>query len=51
MDQSVKTALNQIYERSYHDSLKDRNDKILLVGINYDRKTKKYTCSIEVFQL
>ena len=50
-DKSVKTALNQIYERRYPDSLKDRNENILLVGINYDKTTKKHTCSIEIFYI
>ena len=47
--QSVKTVLNQIYERRCPDFLKDHNDKILFVGINYDKATKKHTCRIEAF--
>ena len=50
-DHSVKTALNQLYERRYSNSLKDYNDKTLLVVIDCDKTTKKHTSNIEVFQL
>lgn len=41
------SALCQIKEKSYPESIKDYTDNILLVGINYDRKTKKHECRIE----
>ena len=50
-DQSVNTALNQIYDRTYPDSLKNLKEKIFIVVINYDKITREHTCSIETFQL
>ena len=46
-NKSAKTALQQIKEKRYADSLQDYAGEILLVGINYDKKTKEHTCSIE----
>lgn len=43
------TALNQIKERKYPESLLQYTGDILLVGINYDKKTKMHQCSIEKF--
>ena len=37
----------QIKEKRYAESLKDYTGDILLVGINYDKKTKEHSCSIE----
>ena len=44
---SAKTAIKQIKDKKYPESLKDFTGKILLVGINYSKKTKKHTCKIE----
>lgn len=46
-DASADGALAQIREKQYADSLKEYKGNILLVGINYDKKTKKHTCVIE----
>ena len=46
-NKSAQTALQQIKEKRYAESLQDYAGKILLVGINYDKKTKEHTCSIE----
>lgn len=46
-NKSAKTALNQIREKHYPDSVKEYTGDILLVGINYDKKTKKHTCMIK----
>ena len=46
-DDSADGALAQIREKKYADSLKDYKGKLLLVGINYDKKTKKHDCVIE----
>lgn len=46
-DQSAETALTQIRDRHYPDSLKDYSGRIILVGINYDKGSKKHTCVIE----
>ena len=40
-------AIAQIKEKQYCDSLADYKGKILLVGVNYEKKTKKHTCVIE----
>lgn len=49
-DKTACGAISQIRERHYTDALKDYQGNLLLVGINYDRKTKKHTCSIEKIQ-
>ena len=46
-NKSAQTALQQIKEKRYAESLQDYAGKILLVGINYDKKTKEHTCSID----
>ena len=49
-DKSTKSAIQQIKDRHYPDVLKNY-DKILLVGINYDKDSdnKKHECIIEEF--
>ena len=37
----------QIKTQKYPDSIRDYTGSILLVGINYDEKTKAHECSIE----
>lgn len=46
-DQSADTAIKQIKDKRYDGALKDYKDNILLVGIVYDKETKKHTCIIE----
>lgn len=48
-NRDAKTALSQIKERKYPDSLLQYTGEILLVGINYDKKTKAHQCLIEEF--
>jgi hypothetical protein len=45
--QTAQTAIDQIKEKHYSESLKNYHGKLLLVGINYDKETKKHTCVIE----
>lgn len=40
-------AILQMKERDYAHILRDYGSDILLVGINYDEKTKRHTCKIE----
>ena len=47
VDQGAETAISQIKEKRYSDGLKGYTGKVLLVGIAYDRKTKKHDCRIE----
>lgn len=46
-DQSAERALLQIKEKKYPDSVISWNGDILLVGINYDKDTRKHSCIIE----
>ena len=44
-------ALNQIKDRQYIKSLKDYHGKVLFVGINYDKKSKKHECRFEMTEM
>ena len=46
-NQAANTAIQQIKAKNYAGALKDYADKILLVGINYDKVSKKHSCLIE----
>ena len=46
-NQSAETAISQIHEKQYADSLKCYAGDVVLVGINYDKKTKTHQCKIE----
>lgn len=46
-DQSAESAIDQIKEKKYAGRLMDYVGAVLLVGISYDRKTKKHACRIE----
>ena len=46
-DKSAETAIQQIKDRRYADSVLNYTGNILLVGINYDAKTKKHEFMIE----
>ena len=46
-DKSAHGAINQIKEKKYVESLKEYHGNLLLVGINYDKESKKHTCVIE----
>ena len=46
-DRSAKAAISQIKEKQYPESLEQYWGEVLLVGINYDKKTKKHLCVIE----
>ena len=48
-DSSAKVALEQIKERDYVSRVKEYTDNILLIGINYDSKTKQHSCTIEEY--
>lgn len=49
-DKNAETAIRQIHEKQYTGALTDYRKNMLLVGITYDRKTKKHTCVIEESQ-
>ncbi len=46
-DKSASTAITQIKEKRYDGILKDYVGEVALVGINYDKSTKKHECIIE----
>lgn len=46
-DKSASGALSQIKEKKYGNALKEYHGDLLLVGINYDKATKKHECVIE----
>ena len=48
-DASAKVALEQIKERDYVSRVKEYTDNILLIGINYDSKTKQHSCEIKEY--
>lgn len=49
-NQSASTALTQIREKDYPESIREYTGKILLIGINYDKKTKVHQCKIEEYK-
>lgn len=46
-DKSAETAIDQIHSKKYQGKVLEYGDNILLVGINYDKESKKHTCKIE----
>ena len=46
-DQSAETAIVQIHDNHYGEMLKDFFGEVVLVGINYYKKTKRHECKIE----
>ena len=46
-DSSAESAIEQIKEKQYMDCLKNYSGEVLLVGINYDKESKKHSCKIE----
>ena len=49
-DKETITAIEQIEEKKYPESLIQYTGKILLVGINYDKKSKEHQCAIRKFE-
>lgn len=49
-NKSAELAIQQIKDRDYPHALRDYGGDILLVGVNYDIKTKKHTCRIEKYK-
>ena len=48
-NQNAQTALQQIKEKNYPESILNYMGNILLVGINYDKVSKEHTCRIEAY--
>lgn len=49
-NKSAGTALQQIYDKEYPQSLVEYTGNILLVAINYDKKSKTHQCIIEEYR-
>ena len=50
-NRSAEGAISQILERNYTAALKAYGGDLVLVGINYDEKSKHHTCKIERTQI
>ena len=48
-NQNAQTALKQIKDKKYPASVLNYTDNLLLVSINYDKKTKEHQCLIEEY--
>lgn len=48
-NKNAETAIDQIKEKKYPQSILEYTGNILLVGINYDKKSKEHNCIIEEY--
>ena len=49
-DKNAAGAIRQIKNKEYVHNLESYQENMLLVGINYDRKTREHTCCIEKYR-
>ena len=49
-NKGTETALQQIKNKRYPESILNYTGDILLVGINYDKDTKEHQCLIEKYE-
>ncbi len=49
-DKSAGSAIDQIRERRYAGALEEYLENLLLVGISYDRDSKRHSCVIERYE-
>ena len=49
-DKDALGAIQQIKEKEYCHSLEEYHGNLLLVGINYDKKSREHTCYIEQYK-
>jgi len=47
VNKDADSAIAQIHRKQYPAKVAEYADRLLLVGINYDRETKQHTCRIE----
>ena len=50
-DKTAEGAISQIKSKGYVSALKEYKGNILLVGINYEKKSRKHQCRIEKVEL
>ena len=48
-DKTAEGAIAQNKRRQYSEGLSEYQGNLLLVGVNYDKKTREHTCVIEEF--
>lgn len=48
--ETADTAIQQIKDRRYPEKLAPFTDNLLLVGISYDKETKKHSCKMEMYK-
>ena len=48
-NRNAETAITQIKQKKYCECLKEYQGNLILVGLNYDKKTKEHNCIIEKF--
>ena len=48
---SAESAIQQIKQKNYPSKIAEYTGDLLLVGINYDKKSKQHTCKIEKARL
>ncbi len=49
-NKSAEGAIRQIKEKNYCKSLEEYKGNLLLVGIEYDKKTREHHCVIEEWE-
>ena len=49
-NQEVETAISQIKEKEYYFGLEKYLNNLLLIGITYDKNSKKHVCKIEKYE-
>lgn len=49
-NKNARTALQQVKDRNYPESLLNYTGNILLVGLSYDKKSKVHQCMIEAYR-
>lgn len=47
VNKDADSAIDQIRRKEYPAKVEEYADRLLLIGINYDRETKQHTCRIE----
>lgn len=50
-NKAVQSAISQIKQKNYPKVLEDYPGKLLLIGISYDKNTKKHSCLIEEWNM
>ena len=50
-DKTAEGAIAQIKEKQYVSALEEYHGNLILAGINYEKKSKKHTCRIEMLKI